>query len=803
MKDKVYEIQSSRVERLRESVLSKTPGVCIERARYITEAYEENEAAPIYLKRAKAVEKTLESMSIYIKDGELVVGNQASDERTAPIFPEYAVEWMENEIEAEGNFDKRAGDNFHLPKEHIDELLELVQYWKGKTLHAKCYELLPEEVKKASKAKVIHGEGNMTSGDGHIVPDFEKVLNRGLEGVIEEAKIELENLNLGELDAIRKKAFWEGVILTNESIIKFAKRYSQLAKKQAEEVDDLTRKEELIKIAEICDRVPAKAPRNFYEAVQAIWFIHLVIQIESNGHSASLGRVDQYLYPFYKKDIEQGAITKDFAKELLECLWVKLFSIIKLRPTSHAGYGAGYPTYQNVTIGGQNAQGKDETNELTYLILESVAEMKLTQPNLSVRVHANSPERLLREAAQVIKTGYGMPALHNDEIIIPSLLDKGVSYEDAYGYTMVGCVEVAVPGKWGYRCTGMTFTNLIKALELTLNDGVDPRTGYELFRGQGRLQDFQSFEDFWKAWEAHIAYYTKLSVVVDHIADAQLEEFPDMLCSSLVNDCIKRGKTAKEGGAVYDMVSGLQVGIANVANSMAAIKKYIFEEKSLKAEELMEALANNFAGDKGKFIQKILLDAPKYGNGHDYVDQLAVDAYKTYMNEINNYKNTRYGRGPIGGNYYMSTSGISSNVPMGTVTGATPDGREAEKPTAEGASPTQGTDMKGPTGVLNSVTKFPTIMMTGGQLLNQKFPPELLEGEDRFDRFVSFIKAFINLKAWHVQFNIVSGETLRAAQQNPEEYRDLIVRVAGYCAQFVTLDKKTQDDIISRTEQKF
>ncbi|TDX48254.1 glycyl radical protein [Orenia marismortui] len=803
MKDKVYEIQSPRVEGLRESVLSKTPGVCIERARYITEAYEENEAAPIYLKRAKAVEKILENMSIYIKDGELVVGNQASDERTAPIFPEYAVEWMENEIEAKGNFDKRAGDNFHLPKEHIDELLELVQYWKGKTLHAKCYELLPEEVKKASKAKVIHGEGNMTSGDGHIVPDFEKVLNRGLEGVIEEAKTELENLDLGELDAIRKKAFWEGIILTNESIIKFAKRYSRLAKKQAEEVDDLTRKEELIKIAEICDRVPAKAPRNFYEAVQAIWFIHLVIQIESNGHSASLGRVDQYLYSFYKKDIEEGAITKDFAKELLECLWVKLFSIIKLRPTSHAGYGAGYPTYQNVTIGGQNAQGKDETNELTYLILESVAEMKLTQPNLSVRVHANSPERLLREAAQVIKTGYGMPALHNDEIIIPSLLDKGVSYEDAYGYTMVGCVEVAVPGKWGYRCTGMTFTNLIKALELTLNDGVDPRTGYELFRGQGRLQDFQSFEDFWKAWEAHIAYYTKLSVVVDHIADDQLEEFPDMLCSSLVNDCIKRGKTVKEGGAVYDMVSGLQVGIANVANSMAAIKKYIFEEKSLKAEELMEALANNFAGDKGKFIQKILLDAPKYGNGHDYVDQLAVDAYKTYMNEINNYKNTRYGRGPIGGNYYMSTSGISSNVPMGTVTGATPDGREAEKPTAEGASPTQGTDVKGPTGVLNSVTKFPTIMMTGGQLLNQKFPPELLEGEDRFDRFVSFIKAFINLKAWHVQFNIVSGETLRAAQQNPEEYRDLIVRVAGYCAQFVTLDKKTQDDIISRTEQKF
>ncbi|OCL26966.1 glycyl radical enzyme [Orenia metallireducens] len=803
MKDKVYQIQSPRVEKLRESVLSKVPGVCIERARYITEAYQENEAAPIYLKRAKAVEKILQNMSIYIKDGELIVGNQASDERTAPIFPEYGVEWMEAEIEVEGNFDKRPGDNFYLPKEHIDELLDLIQYWKGKTLHAKCYELLPEEVKRASKVKVIHGEGNMTSGDGHIVPDFEKVLNKGLEGIIAEAQAELEKLDLGDLDAIRKKAFWEGTILTNESVINFAKRYAQLAKEQAEQVDDPARKEELIKIADVCERTPAKAPRNFYEAVQAIWFIHLVLQIESNGHSASLGRVDQYLYPFYKKDIKEGVITKDFAKELLECLWVKLFSIIKLRPTSHAGYGAGYPTYQNVTIGGQNPQGKDETNELTYLILESVGEMKLTQPNLSVRVHANSPERLLREAAQVIKTGYGMPALHNDEIIIPSLLDKGVSYEDAYGYTMVGCVEVAVPGKWGYRCTGMTFLNMLKALELTLNDGVDPRTGIELFKGQGSLKDFASFDELWKAWEAHIAYYTKLSVIVDHVADTQLEEFPDMLCSSLVGNCIERGKTVKEGGAVYDMVSGLQVGIANVANSMAAIKKYIFEEKSLTAEELMEVLANDFAGDRGKFIQKMLLDAPKYGNGDDYVDQLAVDAYKTYMDEIKNYKNTRYGRGPIGGNYYMSTSGISSNVPMGTVTGATPDGRNAATPAAEGASPTQGTDVNGPTGVLNSITKFSTIMMTGGQLLNQKFPPELLAGKSQFDRFVSFIKAFINLKAWHIQFNIVSSETLRAAQQNPEKYRDLIVRVAGYCAQFVTLDKKTQDDIIARTEQKF
>ncbi|GAB6100270.1 glycyl radical protein [Halanaerocella petrolearia] len=797
-----YQLDNPRVERLRESVLSKRPEVCIERARYITEAYQENEAAPIYLKRAESVKNILGNMTIYIKDGELVVGNQASDERTAPIFPEYAVDWMKTEIEEEGNFDQRPGDNFYLPEEDIDELLEIVDYWQGKTLHAKCKELLPEEVEKASEVKVIHGEGNMTSGDGHIVPDFEKVLDKGLNGVIREAEESIEKLDMGQTGALKKKAFLESTIIANQSVIDFANRYSQLAYQKAVEETDKQRKEELKKIADICQRVPAKPPRNFYEAVQTIWFIHLVLQIESNGHSASLGRVDQYLYEYYKHDIETGVIEREEAKELLECLWIKLFSIIKLRPTSHAGYGAGYPTYQNVTIGGQDYKGKDETNELSYLILESVAEMKLTQPNLSARVHANSPERFLRECGEVIKTGYGMPALHNDEIIIPSLLDKGVSYEDAYGYTMVGCVEVAVPGKWGYRCTGMTFLNMLKALELTLNDGKDTRTGHVLLKGNGDLTDFDTFDQLWDAWEEHISYYTKLSVISDHVADVNLEKLvPDIVCSSLINNCIERGKTVKEGGAVYDMISGLQVGLANVANSFASLKKYIYEEEELTTEEVMETLENNFTGEKGQEIQEMLKDAPKYGNDIDYVDQVALDAYNSYKKEIKNYKNTRYNRGPIGGQYYLGTSGISSNVPMGSVCGATPDGREKGTPTAEGASPTQGTDVNGPTGVINSITKLPTIEITGGQLLNQKLSPELLEGQSQFNKFISFIKSFINLKGWHIQFNIVSSETLKAAQRNPEEYRDLIVRVAGYCAQFVTLDEKTQNDIISRTEQ--
>lgn len=800
---KSYEIQSNRVKKLRENVLSQTPMVCIERARYITESYQENEDQPVYIKRARAVEKILKNMTVYIKEGELIVGNQACEERTAPIFPEYAVQWIAEELEEKGNFNKRDGDNFYLPEESIAELLQIVQYWKGKNLREKCYGIMPPEVKNAIEVKVIHGEGNITSGDGHIVPDFEKALQIGLHGIIAEAEQELNALDISGNDAFRKKAFWEAVIITNTSVIHFGKRYAALAAALAESEEDAVRKAELVKIAEVCARVPGESPRNFYEAIQMIWFIHVAIQIESNGHSASLGRVDQYLHKYYQQDLKIEAITRNSVKELLQCLWIKLFSILKIRPTSHSGYGAGYPTYQNVTIGGSNPDGSDAVNELSYVILESVGEAKLTQPNLSARLHVNSPERFIRECANIIATGFGMPALHTDEIIIASLLNKGVKYEDAYNYTMVGCVEVAVPGKWGYRCTGMTFLNMVKVVELTLHDGYDSRTGKTLLTGNGSLTDFKTFAALWQAWHHNIAYYTKLTVVLDKIADTNLEEFPDILCSSLVDRCIERGKSIKEGGAVYDIVAGLQVGLANAANSFAALKKAVYEERLLTREEVMQALLTNFAGIEGERTKKILSAVPKYGNDIEYADGMAKEVYATYSKEIEKYKTTRYEKGPIGGIYGLSTSGISSNVPMGCVTGATPDGRKAWTPAAEGASPVQGTDVNGPTSVLKSVMKLPTILMTGGQLLNKKFSPNLLQGEGQFEKFIALIKSFVAMKGWHIQFNIISGETLRAAQQDPEKYRDVIVRVAGYCAQFVTLDRTTQEDIISRTEQRF
>ena len=799
---KTYELKSERVARLREEALAKEPGVCVERARYLTKAYKENEEKSKYIKRALAVKEVLENMSIYIKDGELVVGNQSSDVRTAPLFPEYAVEWIVEELNEKGNFDHRDGDKFHLPEEHKKEVLEICEYWQGKTLREKCYAQMPEELKKASQVKAVHGEGNMTSGDGHIVPDFEKALKVGLRGIINEAAKARDKVDITVFGGYDKRDFLDSIVILNEAVIDFAHRFSGLAAELAEKETDEKRKKELLTIAKNCKNVPENSPETFWEAVQLVWFIHLVIQIESNGHSASLGRTDQYLYEFYKKDVmTDKTIERDFAKELLQCLWVKLYTVIKVRPTSHSGYGAGYPTYQNVTIGGSNYDGSDACNELTYLILESVAENKMTQPNLAVRFHSNSPEKFIRESAGVAATGYGMPAMHTDEIIIPALLNKGVEFKDAYNYTMVGCVEVAVPGKWGYRCTGMTFLNFIKIVELVINDGHDPRTGMTLYQGNGTLLDFENFDDLWKSWEKNIAYYTRLSVALDVLADTHLEEFPDILCSSLIDSCIERGKTAKEGGAKYDIIAGLQVGLSNAANAMYALKKTVFEDKILTKEEVFEALKNNFEGIEGERIRNILLNVPKYGNDIDEIDRFAVKTYEPYIEEIAKYKNTRYGRGPVNGGYGLSTSGISSNVPMGTVTGATPDGRYAYTPAAEGASPTQGTDVKGPTAVLNSIVKLPTLLITGGQLLNQKYSPDLVKSEDQFEKFVGIIKTFINLKGWHIQFNIISRDTLQAAKEDPEKYRDIVVRVAGYCAQFVTLDPVTQEDIIARTEQ--
>jgi len=791
---------SSRIVELRNRVLSIKSTICTERAEIYTEAYQQYEAKPLLIKRAIALKETLTRMSIFIEDGVLIVGNQASKLRAAPIFPEYAVDWILDELD---EFEKRPGDRFYPSEEVKRQLREILPYWKGKTLIEKGYELMPDLEKEIHEAGIIRAGGNLTSGDGHIAINFDKLLKYGIEGYKDIIEKKRKNLDLTEQSDLRKEQFYKASLIALEGISRFIQRFSELARLMNEVEQDEQRRKELINISEVCSNIASGPPSSFYEALQLTYFLQLILQIESNGHSVSLGRMDQYLYPFYEKDKSEGKITPDFARELLMHTWIKLYSINKIRPWSHTRYSAGSPLYQNVTIGGQTVEGEDAVNELSYLILDSVGQMRLTQPNLSVRYHKNISNDFMMACVNVIEKGFGMPAFNNDEVVIPALLDLGVEKKDAYNYSAIGCIEIAVPGKWGYRTTGMSFLNFMRVFMTALYDGLDRESGKIFHKGIGKLTDFTDFNQVMEAWRKQIEFYTKATVIIDTAVDTAFEEnVSDRVCSIFVDDCIERGKTIKEGGAKYDFISGLQVGIANLGNSLAAIKKLVFEEKRISPDKLLECLESNYEGIECEKIRHLLINqAPKYGNDNDYVDELLKEAYNYFIEELSRYHNTRYGRGPVGCKYYAGTSSISANVPSGAVVGATPDGRKAFTPLAEGCSPSSGTDVLGPTAVFKSVSKLPTAKITGGVLLNQKLNPSTIKKISDKMKLISMLRTFFDdLKGWHVQYNIVSRETLLDAKKHPEKYRDLVVRVAGYSAFFITLSPDTQDDIIARTE---
>jgi len=791
---------TDRIAHLREKVLSTKPSVCTERARFYTSVYRENEEQPIIIKRALALEKTLKEMTIFIDEGELIVGNQSSQHRAAPIFPEYAVDWLPEEMD---ELDKRPGDAFFITDKHKEELLEIAQWWKGKVLWDKGRALMSQELRDLQDSAIIKATGNLTSGDAHIAVDFYKILEQGLDAYLEEINFYSAKTDRTTIEGIKKDLFYNALHLSVQALQDFINRYSTLALSMSLLEDNSEREEELKVITQNCNSIAHHPPKNFYQALQLTYFIQLVLQIESNGHSVSLGRMDQYLFPFYQNDKVSGKITEEKASELLENTWIKLMSINKIRPWSHTRFSAGGPLYQNVTIGGQNSDGKDAVNELSFLILQSVGKMKLTQPNLSVRFHKNIDQNFMMECMRVIEMGFGMPSFNNDEIVIPELIKLGVEKEDAFNFSAIGCIEIAVPGKWGYRCTGMSFLNFMRVFLASMYDGLDKQTGKTFHKGTGHFKDFDNFEQVYEAWQNQVKFYAKKTIEIDTAVDTALEIYaPDILCSTFVDSCISRGKTIKEGGSKYDFVSGLQVGIANLGNSLAAIKKLVFEEKRITKEQLLQAIENNFEGKEGEKTRQLLLNfAPKYGNDDDYVDLLLRDAYNEFIDEIEKYHTTRYKRGPIGCRYYAGTSSISANVPNGAVVPATPDGRKAFTPVAEGSSPSSGTDVFGPTAVFKSVAKLPTERIMGGVLLNQKLSPATIANDANKEKLVSIIRTFFaDLKGWHVQYNIVSKETLLAAKKNPEKYRDLIVRVAGYSAFFTTLSPDTQDDIIARTE---
>ena len=796
---KDFEIEKSdRIERLKANLFKQMPQVEADRAVLLTQSYMQTEGEPIVTRRAKAFKNILEYLPVTIRDEELIVGSNTKRPRSCQVFPEFSFDWLESEFDT---MEHRSADPFYISDETKKVLHEVYKYWKGKTTSELATSYLAPETKTAMEHNIFTPGNYFYNGVGHVTVKYDKVLAVGYKGILEEIRAEKAKQNVGDADFNTKRAFLDAAEMSCEAVITYARRYARLALEMLEKETDENRKRELAIIARNCSRVPENGASNFYEACQSFWFVQMLLQVESSGHSISPGRFDQYMYPYYKKDIESGEITKEFAQELLDCIWVKLNDLNKIRDAASAEGFAGYSLFQNLIAGGQNIYGEDATNDLSYMCLEATLHVMLPAPSMSVRVWNKSPHDFLIKAAKVTRTGVGLPAYYNDEVIIPSLLSRGLTIEDARDYGIIGCVEPQKAGKtWGWH--DAAFFNMCRVLELTFSNGRDT-DGTQVGIASGDIDTFKTFDDFFEAYKKQMKYCISLLVNADNAIDvAHAERCPLPYLASMVDDCIKRGKTPEQGGAIYNFTGPQGFGIANVADSMFAIRTLVFERQKYTLHEIKDALDNNFGLDGGENAQKYaairedILSLDKYGNDDDNVDMLARKAAYTYTKQIQDFKN------PRGGQFQAGLYPVSANVPLGAQTGATPDGRYAHKPVADGVSPSAGFDTHGPTASANSVAKLDHGIASNGTLFNMKFHPSALEGDSGLESFVALVRGYFDQKGSHMQFNVVSRETLRDAQKNPDKYRSLVVRVAGYSALFTTLSKSLQDDIINRTEQR-
>ena len=830
---------SGRIALLKDNLFEKMPQIETDRARLLTESYKQTEGMPINLRRAKAFAHILRNLPVTIRDHELIVGSNTVSPRSCQVFPEYSFEWLQDEFDTVAT---RSADPFFISDENKAVLREVYKYWYGKTTSELASAYMSDEAKLAIEHNIFTPGNYYYNGIGHVTVDYALVLKVGFKGIAQKARDELKNVDFGDADCVTKRAFLQAVIESMDAAIDFAKRYSEKAAEMALTCSDEKRKEELLKISEICAKVPENGADSFYEACQSFWFVQLLLQTESSGHSISPGRFDQYMYPYFKSDLERGAITREFAQELMDCIWIKLNDLNKVRDAASAEGFAGYSLFQNLICGGQDMSGMDATNDLSFMCVNSSMHVMLPQPSLSVRVWNGSPHELLIKCAKLTRTGIGLPAYYNDEVIIPSLINRGLTMEDARDYNIIGCVEPQKSGKTdGWH--DAAFFNMCRPLELVFSSGYD--NGVLIGVATPDVATMTTFEEFYDAYKKQMEYMISLLVNADNAIDmAHADRCPLPFQSSMVDDCIKRGKSLQEGGAIYNFTGPQGFGIANMADSLYAIKKLVFDEKKFTLSELKEALAHNFGkgvysdnkratditvgvvkamSEKGievseadiaaifsrvrgaednesnqKYvkIKELIDEVPKYGNDIPEVDLFARDVAYTYTKPLEKYKN------PRGGQYQAGLYPVSANVPLGAQTGATPDGRYAFTPVADGVSPSAGKDVKGPTASANSVAKLDHYIASNGTLFNMKFHPSALEGSTGLESFVALIRSYFDQKGSHVQFNVVSRETLIDAQKHPENYKGLCVRVAGYSALFVTLSKSLQDDIISRTEQQ-
>ena len=831
--------KSDRIPKLVEHLYAKMPEIESARAVLITQSYKQTEHEPMVIRRAKAFRHILEHIPIVIRELELIVGSTTIAPRGCQTYPEFSYEWLEEEFDT---VHTRAADPFYIAEQTKQELREAHVYWKGKTTSELATSYMEPETLSAIEHNLFTPGNYFYNGVGHVTVKYEEVLAIGFSGIRQKAQNELRSISLADGDYQKKSRFLQAVIISCDAAIVYAQRYAKLALKEAQDCQDPARKKELLVIAQNCANVPENGASGFYEACQSFWFVQQLLQIESSGHSISPGRFDQYMYPYYKKDIESGALTRAFAQELMDCIWVKLNDLNKCRDAASAEGFAGYSLFQNLIAGGQNAEGMDVTNDLSFMCIQSSMHVFLPQPSLSVRVWNGTPHEFLIRAAELTRIGIGLPAYYNDEVIIPSLVSRGLTLQDAREYNIIGCVEPQKAGKTeGWH--DAAFFNMCRPLELVFTNGMD--AGVQVGLKTGDVGQMDSFEQFYGAYKAQMEYAIQLLVNADNAIDmAHAERCPLPFLSSMVDDCMKRGKTVQEGGAVYNFTGPQGFGVANMADSLYAVKKLVYEEKKLTMKELKRALATNYGkglnrediaalaanaaksmqdagetvGEKeitailqavttavqapqvaesGARILKMLEDAPKFGNDIEQVDAFARDVAYTYTKPLQNYKN------PRGGMFQAGLYPVSANVPLGAQTGATPDGRLAHTPVADGVSPSAGRDVNGPTAAANSVARLDHYIASNGTLFNQKFHPSALSGTQGLENFTGLIRAYFDQKGSHMQFNVVSRETLLDAQKHPEQYKHLVVRVAGYSALFTTLSRSLQDDIIRRTQQGF
>ena len=831
--------KSDRIPKLVENLYAKMPEIESARAILITESYRQTENEPMVIRRAKAFAHILENIPIVIRDLELIVGSTTIAPRGCQTYPEFSYEWLEAEFDT---VETRSADPFYISEKTKQELKEANAYWKGKTTSELATSYMDPETLLAMEHNIFTPGNYFYNGVGHVTVKYGEVLAIGFSGIKAKAQAELDKLCLADGDYQKKSRFLEAVMISCDAAIEYARRYARLALKEAEECTDPVRKRELLQIAQNCANVPKKGATGFYEACQSFWFVQQLLQIESSGHSISPGRFDQYMYPYYQKDMESGKITREFAQELMDCIWVKLNDLNKCRDAASAEGFAGYSLFQNLIAGGQNEEGIDVTNDLSFMSIQASMHVFLPQPSLSVRVWNGTPHEFLIRAAELTRTGIGLPAYYNDEVIIPSLMSRGLTLQDARDYNIIGCVEPQKSGKTeGWH--DAAFFNMCRPLELVFSNGMDK--GVRIGPATGNVEDMTTFEQFYDAYKKQMDYAIQLLVNADNAIDmAHAERCPLPFLSSMVDDCMKVGKTVQEGGAVYNFTGPQGFGVANMADSLYSVKTLVYDEKKITMGELKEALATNFGkglgaedvaamtakianelkeagktiGEKevaailntvvaaseapevkanGERILKLIEEVPKFGNDIPEVDAFARDVAYTYTEPLQNYKN------PRGGSFQAGLYPVSANVPLGAQTGATPDGRLAYQPVADGVSPSAGKDVNGPTAAANSVSRLDHYIASNGTLFNQKFHPSALSGRNGLENFVGLIRSYFDQKGSHMQFNVVSRETLLDAQKHPEQYKHLVVRVAGYSALFTTLSKSLQDDIIRRTEQGF